>query len=109
MESCTCRLVVEDPPPPLLAPHWLTPPAWHDDVMVGALGLYADEAYLFKNHAVFSFKGKKPYFEQLLGSRPPSGVKTLLGPPDQNPRSAPAADRVRLFDRRDGPTENPRR
>ena len=45
----------------------------------------------FQNPAVFrQIKGKKPYFEQILGSGPPSGVKTLLGPPDQNPGSSPA-------------------
>ena len=38
---------------------------------------------------------KKPYFEQILGSGP-HGVKTLLGPPDQNPGSAPATPK-KLF------------
>ena len=36
-----------------------------------------------------NFLGKKPYFEQILGSGPPLGVKSLLGPPDQNPGSVP--------------------
>ena len=35
------------------------------------------------------FFRKLHYFEQILGSAPPLGVKTLLGPPDQNPGSAP--------------------
>ena len=43
-----------------------------------------------------NFKGKKPYFEQILGSGPPPGVKTLL-PPHQNPGSAPGTSTLIFF------------
>ncbi len=35
-----------------------------------------------------------PHFEQILDSAPPSGVKTPLGHPDQNPGSAPGSPRT---------------
>ena len=45
-----------------------------------------------QNHAVFrQFKGVNLYFEQILGSVPPLGVKTPLGFADENPGSAPGS------------------
>ncbi len=39
----------------------------------------------FKSCSFQAILRENPYFEQILGSAPPAGVKTLLGPPDQNP------------------------
>ncbi len=44
-----------------------------------------------------NFKEKTPHFEQIFGSGLPLGVKTPLGPPDQNPGSAPDPDLVLLL------------
>ncbi len=49
------------------------------------------------NHAVFrQFWGKNPCLEQILGSGSPLEVKTPLGPPDQNPGSAPGLETLEL-------------
>ena len=52
----------------------------HSGVNLAVLGGLPPQDF-FQNHAVLTqFQGKPPYFEQILGSGPPSGVKTLLGP-----------------------------
>ena len=52
-------------------------------------GLLCPPKIFSKKHAVLrQFSRENPYFEQIWGSGSPSGVKTPLGPPDQNPGSA---------------------
>ncbi len=68
------------------------PPCWNILGTSGSRGPWAPGPRLpprfVQNHAVFRQHRENPHYEQILGAGPPSGVKTPLDPPDQNPGSA---------------------